>query len=62
MSPIHHPPSAGEAGAAPEGQRREGVEVVLVDGVEGHPFHGHELVHQVGMLDQEPTSVDLDSR
>ncbi len=58
---VHHPTGAGQARPAPERQGGEEVEVVLEDGVVGHPLDRDEVVHEVGVLDQQPPPIDPDA-
>jgi hypothetical protein len=58
---VHHPSGARQARTAPQGQRRDEVEVMLEDRMEDDPIHRHEMVHGVGMLDQEPPAIDADA-
>jgi hypothetical protein len=55
---VHHPTGTGQARPAPEGQGGEEVEVGLEDGVAGHPLDRDEVVHEVGVLDQQPPWID----
>jgi hypothetical protein len=58
---VHHAPGAGQARPAPQRQGGEEVEVVLEDGMVGHPLDRDEVINGVRVLDEEPPPIDPDA-